>query len=579
MHVISRSLRHVKQHLNLSTIQKRAPVILLWGSILLVFFTNTVHESYPDEFDNMLGGWYLIHGKLIYKNFFTHHAPFAYVFSGIIELLSWNSFVKFRLIYALIAFGYMIFVYRTLAKRVGAARVTFFPFFVLLFGIAATYFWGHMVLADNLAALLMVLVYGLLALKSYYHEKMTQSDLILISIVSALVLFTSLTYLYAVAFVYLFTFVMYCIIARFDFSVRNIVRLIGIVAAPYLVLFFLLLITGALSDFWYQTIVFNQKFYIYNYPGVQGTINPIRYAIVIAQNFHNNFSSLLIGVKDLNFNFPFNITLAVANTSLLIFLVFKRKYSLAIFTLMLLVYANARSNPLESRETDYQASVYIVLSLFNLCFVLQQLYQEINRDIEQSKKIIFGFLLLVAGTYGFFNTTFLLRKYAEKTYNKYMGIQPLIYDRPEIAPVINSLVSKNEYMWIGPFEFGELFYSKGKVPSNYIILLPEFAKSPKIMEEMVQDFTKNKPKVIYFDKTYSIRGYRPEEYGGFFQKFLDENYVTLYSMRTDTKKYMSNVPITLHIDYETKLFIRKDRVNEVVAKLLETNIIREENSP
>ena len=145
-----------------------------------------------------------------------------------------------------------------------------------------------------------------------------------------------------------------------------------IVLFPYLLFLIYLLITGSIGDFFYHAVTFNQQFYIYNYPKPEGQtfINPVRFAIVIAQDFHSNFSSLLIQARSFNFQFPFNITLAVANTGLILFLLIKRKFMLAFFVLYWMIFSNARSNPLNSKATDYQSAVYMVASLFNICFVL-----------------------------------------------------------------------------------------------------------------------------------------------------------------------------------------------------------------
>ena len=60
---------------------------------------------------------------------------------------------------------------------------------------------------------------------------------------------------------------------------------------------------------------------------------------------------------------------------------------------------------------------------------------ELKEKIEYPKKLIISFLFLIILIYSFFNFTFLLREYSYKTYNKFMGLAPAIYDRPKIAPV------------------------------------------------------------------------------------------------------------------------------------------------
>ena len=78
-----------------------------------------------------------------------------------------------------------------------------------------------------------------------------------------------------------------------------------------------------------------------------------------------------------------------------------------------------------------------------------------------------------------------------------------------------------------------------------------------------------------FDKTYNIYSSTPEMHAKFFLSFLKDNYVTLFEYREGKKKYMSVASIDQRIDIETKLYIRKDAISEVVQKLLAANYIHE----
>ena len=555
-------------------------LIIYFAIIFGLFLTNTVHESYPDEFDDILGGWYLLHGKFLYSGFFTHHNPFGYILSAGIELVSGQSFVRFRIVYAVVLFAYMIWTYLFLKKKFIHRNISFYLFVILLFGIGATYFWGHMLLADNLAALLILPVFALVFLRSFYREKLIFSDMVAISILSALAFLTAATYIYLIAAIYAYTLLFYKTENNISFFSRKFLNVLVVFGAPYVIFLLYLLLTGSLRDYYYQNLVFNPRFYIYNYPRPEGApVNPIRYAIIIAQDFYNNFSTLLIGVKDFNFVFPFNMALAVVNTGLLIYLLVQRRFSLALFMVLIVVYANVRTNVLTSRETDYQSSVYILVSFFNMVFIMRQVYEDMEKHtLTFPKKVIFSFLILIIGIYTCFNLTFLVRKDIEKVYKKYMGVQALIYDRPQVAPVINSITKSNDYVWIGPFAFEELFYTNGKVPSKYIILLPEFAKFPLIKDEFMADFEKNKPAVLYFDKAYSIRGYEPKNFAPFFLDFLRQNYITLFDYRDGKTKYVSVAQVSEHLDLETKLYISKDHKNEIIQKLLQQNLIRKEQA-
>jgi hypothetical protein len=343
--------------------------------------------------------------------------------------------------------------------------------------------------------------------------------------------------------------------------------------------------SGSFSDYVYQNFTFNQQYYIYNYPRATGEtgINPVRFAIIIANSFLMSFSDLLIQVKDFNFSFPFNITLAVGNLAFMIYVFTKKKYKLLVFFLLMLIYSNGRSNPLTSSERDYQSAVYILLSLLIACYLIYNLYEELRSDLEYKKKVIYTSLFLLTFIYMFANFQFLGRKFMDKGYNKYMGKAPLIYNRPQIAPMINSILTPADYTWIGPFEFEELFHTKEKFASKYQIFNPGMGHSEKIQNGLIADFEMTKPKLIWFDKKFYILGLNPEEYGQPFIRYLNQNYITLLEYKKGNVKYVSVKPIDQRTDIETKFYIRRENADEIIGKMVNLGIIKEviinENSP
>lgn len=549
--------------------------------VIFTFLVNALHESYPDEFDNILGGWYIIHGKLPYSGFFTHHGPVPYFIAALITLFGGQSFVRFRILYAIFLITIMFGTYCLLKKRLGKDVLGFYPFFIAFLGIGSTYYWMQMLLADNIAALSFLPVYALVILKTIFRKTFTLKDVVTIVFFSSIGLYSSLTYLYLFLLIHLATLYLY-----FKdnppkplISPKTLLP-IFIIFLPHLGFLLYLLVTKSLSDYFYQNYTFNTLYYIYNYPKPEGAtfVNPVRYAILIAYRFISNYYILLGDVLKFDFAFPVNITMAVGNAGLVIYLLFRRYYKLATFVSLVFIFTNIRSNPLDSKETDYQAAVYNLISFFNIFFLLPELYNSINnKGIELAKKAVFSVLLLLAGTYAFFTLFHLIFKFNEKTVSKYMGTAPLIYDRPKIAPIVNNVVGKDEYAWIGPFEFEELFYMNGKVPSKYHILIRGVGLSEKTSREMVADFNNNKPKLIMFDKDFFYLGSKTESYSKFFLDFLEADYVTLLNYHKDNLAYQSVAPIHVgeKVDLETKMYIRKDKVDEVVKKLVARGYLRE----
>lgn len=157
-----------------------------------------------------------------------------------------------------------------------------------------------------------------------------------------------------------------------------------------------------------------------------------------------------------------------------------------------------------------------------------------------------------------------------------MGTMPLIYDRPQIAPIINAIVDKSEYAWIGPFEYEDLLYMHAQLPSKYHVLLYGVGVSDIIRDEMMRDFNQNKPVVIYFDKDFSYFGSKIANYARPFIDFLNENYTTINLYKEENVKYQSLAPIhdADKVNIKTKLYIRKDRAEQIVSKLLAKNYIQ-----
>lgn len=546
--------------------------------LLAAFLINGLHESYPDEFDNILGGWRVLHGHPLYSEFFTHHGPTAYFLAGILEIFSGNSFVKLRLIYSVVLLGFLLFSFWYFKKSIGDHISRFFPLFLVFIAVGSTYFWGHMLLADNISGYFLSLTIGLVAIKHLHKKALTTGDLIFTSILTCMSILSSLTYLYLLIFLYLFIFLEFFTSNGLSFKkMTNYLRPLLIFGIPFGVFLLYLLLSGSFSDYFYQNFTFNQQYYIYNYPRAVGEtgINPIRFAIIIANSFFMSFSDLLIQVKDFNFSFPFNITLAVANVSFMIYIFTKRKYKLLAFFMLMLIYSNGRSNPLTSGERDYQSAVYILVSLLFACYLLYTLFEELKNDLEYRRKVIYTSLFLLVFVYTFANFQFLGRKFLDKAFNKYMGKAPLIYNRPQIAPLINAVLSPDDYTWIGPFEFEELFYTKEKFASKYQIFNPGMGHSEKIQSGLISDFDTTKPKLIWFDKKFYILGLNPEEYGKPFIAYLNQNYTTLLEYKKGVAKYVSVNPIDQKTDIETKLYIRRENVDEIISKMMNLGIIKE----
>jgi hypothetical protein len=147
------------------TIRRRA-IALAVGLLPLVAFAAMSVPFNPtwfcDESDNLLAGWLTAQGRVAYRDFFSQHVPFVYLFSGLTHLFFGRNWVIQRLILA--AFGLTnLTIITARLKRKGDPRLMWgTALFTLLWPSYSVLYWGYMVLNDNYAAFACLYVFVLL---------------------------------------------------------------------------------------------------------------------------------------------------------------------------------------------------------------------------------------------------------------------------------------------------------------------------------------------------------------------------------------------------------------------------------
>jgi len=543
-------------------------ILVLFG----IYWLNTFHTNFPDEFDNIVGGWYITQGKLPYIGFFSHHNPGAYVIAALITLITHRSFVGFRMIWSILLFFSSIGGYWLIRSKCGKRETFFYAIFLLFLSLSATYYWGHMLLSETVVGYLFLPAYVLFLIKGLKSQKINLTDIVTISILTSLALLTSFTFLFAIGI-----FLIYCIylfIQSVGFS-RKLIQGIGILVAPYVLFVSYLLISHSFTEYVFQAITYNKLYYIYNFPIINGQVstNPLRYAVSIFYNTNIQFHSLLVQLDHLNFSRPLNVTLILGNVVLLIYFLTKRKFSLTIMAYLVFVYLNARGEPLGSQETDFHSTVYIMISLVNLSIILRLLIDEIGKKLLPPYHLLYKLLLVLTGAYAIFTGLFFLRTFSEKAYAKYMGQAPGIYDEPVVAPIINKIVNKNDYFWIGPFEFQELLYINGKLPSKYHWFLPAHERSTKIKNEFTADLLKNRPKLIVYKEDLSYFSTDAHSFNYPIVNFLREYYFRLEDLEKLGQKYRPTITNLHNFDIAVNFYYDKNRKEEIIKNLLDQKII------
>lgn len=544
-----------------------------------IFVTNAFHEKYPDEFDSIVGGRYITEGKLPYKDWFQHHQPGAYVMAAGILPFTGHSFVKFRIGWEVALFMLLTGSFLILRRRLPKRDLSFYVVLLFVIGLSGTYFWGNMLLADTLAGYFILPVFALLFLKGYYSERFETADLMIAGGFAFLSWFTSMTYIFIVMALSLYALYLFVSTNTKKSLWRRLMTGIALLSVPYLLFGLYLVLTGSVADYYWANVVYNTNYYIYNYPHEPGAaINPIRYAVVIADAFINNYLPALWGVTGFPISNPVQVTLAFSSAVLIILVVLRGKWALLLPLIITLVFSNARSNPQSIRETDYQAFVYIITSMFNGVFSVWAVKELLDDGkVAFSQKIVLSVLYALLLLYWVATPLYLAMKMEQKFFPKYMGTAPIIYDRPQIAQYVNAIVTPDDYVFIGPFEFEELFYlNTKKQPSKYHWFLNHAATS-KIKDELIADLSRNRPRVIVFQRGFAPWGGDATTYNWWMSDFLDANYFRIFKLNETltAKKYRWKLKKTENFDIDGTFNFDKRYEKEILEKLLDLGYIEE----
>ena len=560
-------------------LKRHRKALFIFSLLLVLFVTNAFHEKYPDEFDSIVGGRYITEGKLPYRDWFQHHQPGAYVMAAGVLSFAGQSFVKFRIGWEIALYALLVGSYLLLSRRLPKRNLSFYVVLLFVIGLSGTYFWGNMLLADTLAGYFILPAFSLLFLKDYYKEKFEAKDLMIVGWFAFLSWFTSMTYIFIVAVIS--AYALYLFMAT-NTSKKFTAKLFtggAILAAPYILFALYLLVTGSIQDYYWANVVYNTNYYIYNYPHAPGTpINPIRYAVVIFDTFINNYFPALWGIAGMPIGNPVQVTLAFSNAVAIALVIMRGRWAFLFPLLSTLVFSNARSNPQSIRETDYQAFVYIVTSMFNGLFSLWVAKEMLDEEkLTYSKKAALSVLYITLLLYWIATPIYFAMKMEQKFFPKYMGTAPIIYNRPQIAQYVNALVSPEDYVFIGPFDFEELFYLNTKrQPSRYHWFLNHAATS-KIKDELIADLMKNRPKIIVFQRGFAPWGGDASTYNWWMTDFLDANYFRLFKLNEtlSDRQYRWKLDNTINFDIDGTFNFDKRYQKEILEKLLKLGYIEE----
>jgi hypothetical protein len=531
--------------------------------IFCVFLTNTLYVSYPDEFVNILGGVFINQGKIPYREFFDHHLPFAWYLASVFLRFSFGSFIIFRVFWALFQFGLLFFVGRYI-KKSNKELHKFYLLYFFLYPFITVYYWTHLFIADSLAFLFFSLIFWLLIHETYSLKKNIRI-LWVISFLSFCFLFSSLTYVFLIGILYLWLFYL---LIRKKFHWKETIKFVGICLVPYILYGVYLFLTNSWREFYISNFIYNTKLYISIPNYTKGHFfNPLKFVLTLIFNFYQNYIPVLVRIKEFDLYFPTVILLSFGSFLLLLIAAIENKVFF-FFLFFILSLSAPRSNVFRIPETDYQSAVYIALG-FSAAIIFFWRYSQtkLKQELLENFKKVSGLLLLF---FFVFTSLFLIKNTYDKFYLRYTQKMPGIYDLSYTANILNQILEKDDYYWVGPYEPHETFFvKKGKLPGKYISLMPQFREDEYFKNTFIGQFEKNPPKIIIYKHEASIFGTPSTEFGKFFLDWVEKRYSSLKMM-----KNISVLQSPSSFKLQEDLYILNSEKEKYLGKLREFSYIK-----
>ncbi len=537
-------------------------LIVLHLLILTIFVCNSLYVSYPDEHVNLLAGKAINEGKMPYTDFFDHHLPFAWELSAALLKFSFNNFVIFRVLWAVLAFVLLASVGLYIRSR-KRDMYPYYLFFFFLYPFLAVYFWLHLFIADALACLFFSIAFWITVTETW-SPKSSVTSLLVASFSSFLLVFSSLTFVFLAFFLYVWQFY---IVLRDHRNRKDIAAFIIGAAFPYVYFLIHLLVTGSFAEFWRSNYVYNSEHYVQIKNYTPGRIfNPIKFGGAIIHNFYNEYIPLLSTVKHLDLYFPI-MTLAAWSTLFLLLFFFLQDKFLFILYFLILSFSAPRSTVTKLSETDYQAGMFIILGLISAVMVLyRQKHIQFKDNVFNTFKTA---AMVIVVVFALFSTIFLVKNTFDKAFLRYTQVMPGISHRTFVSRFVDETLNAGEYYWVGPYMPEHIFpVKKGILPGKYPTLLPQFQESEYYSREFLNQFEVNQPVYIIFRHEASVFNTPADKFGKFFLDWMDGKYVTL-EMIEGYQQLKTPTEFTLKGD----LYMRVDKQEEILQRLMDAGYV------
>lgn len=513
------------------------------GLLLCVAGVGIVVSHYgfyrwTDPIDNVYGGALITRGILPYTGFFSHHMPFPYFASASIWILSFGSAEAFRLLFTAMLFGIQVLLYRWIGRNISRVAAVSF---ISLIALSASFTKMHEPLAETFVAYAAAVITCVFMFRVFQDDhRITGREALLVSGLLFVVVMSSLAYVYYAAIIAI-TFLIFCYSRHRKYPESSTwLRVAAILAAPYFGVIAILVATGALKNFYFGIFTFNQTYYA-PYLAYASTI--FSWAWQPWASTARIFVDALPHLGNPLF-LPYLLSIVVVIHFLWV-IIRGKKIGQAIFGILSLVYLMPKpdaSLALNTPGTFHAGPFFVfVIALLAITFPLVSLK---NHAIRKAFTYTFYLVTVCTAAILVYRLTFLpafIQKHSERN------------PEERFAPVINVLLSKDDYFWAGPMLARDVLDVHAKPASTNIFYHPWQASCPQCHQELLVQLNDRLPAVIYFNYRLDVWEYPVSIYAKDVVEFLNAKYYRI-STASPTSEF---------------LFFRNDLSREAAERALE----------
>lgn len=236
-------------------------------------------DRFVDENDHMIGGYFLLKGKQLYRDISVVHQPLPYYFSSLGQkIFKVNSLFSFINRQRLMIFGYSFFWNLLFYIIFGPTAILF----TLIFEIGKFWFLGNLLLAESLAVYPVLMLFGLVIKKTLFKNDLKYKELVIFSISTFISTFLLLQ-LWPTIF--LLNLIML-------FEYRKVVKNLLAIIVPFLGLTLMLFVFVPFRYYIQEVFLYNFRYYLPYMDKVSGLGGYVGMVLLPLTTFHKNYSSM-----------------------------------------------------------------------------------------------------------------------------------------------------------------------------------------------------------------------------------------------------------------------------------------------